>query len=384
MIRVLFVSNGHGEAAIADCIARAVKRIRADARLDHLALVGEPPSGAMRDVGPRRTMPSGGLIAMGNAANIVRDVSAGLLRLTWQQRAFLRGGRGYGAAVAVGDAYSLAMTLRAGVPTVFVGTAKSVAVARYGWFERRLLGRARARFVRDPATARALCEAGVDADAANAIVDLFASEDDPAAQRAVGGFDPALALFPGSRESAYADAALLLGVTGELARALPSVGAALSVAPSLDHRRVAAAAARAGWDVRTTDDECLPFVLSRGGRDVVRAWRGPLGPLLRRVALVLGQAGTANEAAAAAGVPVVAFERGGGAARWYRRRQRGLLGEALAVFPAEPAEAAARVHELLNDAPRRARMAECGRARMGPPGAAHRIAERIVAIAEGA
>jgi len=100
------------------------------------ALVGEPVSDSMREVGPRRTMPSGGLIAMGNVGNLMRDLRAGLLPLVASQRRFLRRVRGsYDVAVAVGDVYALAMTLRARSSTVFVGTAKSVSVARYGAFE---------------------------------------------------------------------------------------------------------------------------------------------------------------------------------------------------------------------------------------------------------
>ena len=120
--------------------------------------------------------------------------------------------------VAVGDAYALAMTLLARTPTVFVGTAKSVDVAPYGRFEERVLARASARFVRDDATAAMLRRHGVRAEAANAIVDLVAARDDPNAAAVVDGFETALALFPGSRESAYDDAAFLLAVTRELAR----------------------------------------------------------------------------------------------------------------------------------------------------------------------
>ena len=57
----------------------------------------------------------------------------------------------------------------------------------------------------------------------------------------------------------------------------------------------------------------------------------------------MGQAGTANEAAAAAGVPVVAFERDRDRkTAWYRMRQHGLLGEALAVLPGDLARGSGR------------------------------------------
>jgi uncharacterized protein (TIGR03492 family) len=382
--RVLFVTNGHGEAAIAQCIGAELRALLPDARLDHLALVGDRFESAMREVGPRRAMPSGGLIAMGNARNLARDVRAGLLRLTWSQTAFLRAARGeYDAVVAVGDVYALVMSLLTRAPAIFVGSAKSVDVAPYGPFEERLLARAKVRFVRDEATASALRAHGVEAEAANAIVDLFASPDDARIEAAVAGFAPALALFPGSRESAYADADFLLDVVGALAASRERIGAVLSIAPGLDAARFAADALRAGWEVAPTPDPGVPFTLSRGGRAIVRGWQGALGPLLARVVLVLGQAGTANEAAAAAALPVVAFEREADRrSSWYRRRQRGLLGEALAVLPARIDDAVRGVSEVLDDPVRREHMGATGRSRMGAPGASRRIAERIAEMTE--
>lgn len=353
-----------------------------NARLEHLALVASAPSGALREVGPRRALPSGGLIAMGNLRNLTRDLLAGLLALTLRQVRFLRGARGrYDAVVAVGDVYALGMALLARRPTIFVGSAKSIEVAPYGAFERRMLARAAVCFVRDDATAQALRRGGVRAEAANAIVDLFSTPQAYDAHAAVEAFSPVLALFPGSRASAYGDAEFLLDVTGALACEHPALGAVLSIAPGLEVDRFAEDARRTGWDVRTTPNDSVPFVLGRDGREIVRAWCGPLGSILSRAVLVLGQAGTANEAAAAAGVAVVAFERNcDTSVRWYRERQRGLLDGALVVFSGALTEAVAGVNAILGDPARRRRMGEIGRARMGEPGAARRIAERIAAL----
>lgn len=384
MTRVLVVTNGHGELAIGDRIALELHALAPELGLDHLALVGERASEAMRDVGPRRSMPSGGLIAMGNLRNITRDVSAGLLALTYRQYRFLRAARGsYAVAVAIGDAYALAMALLARTRTVFVGTAKSVRVAPYGSFEERYLRRADACFVRDDDTARALRGHGVRVEpAANVIVDLLATPDDGAAARAVAGFAPALALFPGSRESAYQDAVFLVDVICELAADAPALGGVLSIARGLEMQRFAELLRERGREVRVGADDSIPFVVARDGREVVRAWSGEIGPLLARTTLLLGQAGTANEAAAAAGVPVIAFEQDRDRkARWYRQRQRGLLGDAMAVLPGDVGSAATGVRAILADEERQRSMATAGRARMGAPGGARRIAERIAALA---
>jgi uncharacterized protein (TIGR03492 family) len=381
MTRVLFVSNGHGEAAIAERIALELAQIDPQAAADHLALVGDGTFDALHDVGPRRAMPSGGLIAMGNVRNIARDVGSGLIGLTAAQYRFIRKARGtYDAVVAIGDVFALLMSLVAKSPVIFVGTAKSVSVAPYGPLEESVLRRARAVFVRDDATAERLREHGLNVDpAANVIVDLFTAPEDPNAAAAFEGFEPSLALLPGSREAAYGDAAFLLAIVRDLAAEYATLGAVLSVARGLDPQRFVQDARSAGWTVAPLDDPDMPFVLRDGERDVVRAWRGRLGTMFAHAAVAMGQAGTANEAAAAAGVPVVAFERGRDRkTAWYRKRQSGLLGDALVILPGD--ERAARgVSELIDDRARRERMGAVGRRRMGQPGGARRIAARIAA-----
>lgn len=382
MTRVLFVSNGHGEAAIAGRIARELRALLPEAEIDHLSLVGDSRSPELREVGPRRSMPSGGLVAMGNVRNLIRDLRAGLLGLIVRQRRFLRDARGrYDAAVAVGDTYALGMTLRAHTPSVFVGTAKSVSVAPYGRYERRLLSRAVVRFVRDEPTAQRLRAQGLNVEpGANVIVDLFTPDSDARGIAAAREFAPSLVLLPGSRAGAYEDASFLLDVVRALLSRYPALGAVLSVASELDPSRFARDAQGRGWVVAPATGS-IPFTLSQDDRVAVIAWSGNLGDAFAAATLVMGQAGTANEGAAAQGVPVVAFsgERWG-PSRWYRRRQQGLLGDALAVVPRQLPEAADAVAALLDDASRRRAMSDAGRERMGAPGAARRIASAITNI----
>lgn len=381
MRRLLFITNGNGEIAIAGRLAQDVRALDAEVAIEHVALVGESCSNLMAEVGPRRVMPSGGLIAMGNVGNIVRDVRGGLLALTFAQYRFLRSVRGrYDAIIAVGDVFALLMARLPKAPVTYVGTAKSVLVAPYGLMERRVLRTARDVFVRDEATAQRLRDQGVDAQApGNVIVDLFARSRDPRAIDALAGFRPAIALFPGSRASAYDDAAFLFDVLARVGDALPSLGAACSIAPMLDVERFAERARASGLSVEPSRDPCMPFVAKRGERVLMRAWRGEIGALLPLVQLVIGQAGTANEAAASAGVPVIAFELGDDRkTAWYRMRQHGLLGDALHVLPGDVQTAAQGVVALLRDEKQRAAMGATGRARMGSPGAAAAIARVIV------
>ncbi len=378
MKAALFVSNGHGETAIAARIAREIEKL-SDLRCDHLALVGpsaNPGSvnswAPLRDVGPRRKMPSGGIVAMGNVRNLARDVVAGLGPLTIAQWRFLaRHGRDYAAVVAVGDAFALFMALRAHAPVIFVGTAKSVYVAPYGRLEERLMRRTSAVFVRDAATVQALETHGVRARYANVMADLGVAEHP---QRPALAGDPLVAIFPGSRDDAYDQAAFLLRVLAGAQRLRPGVRGVLSVAPGLKPEKFTAALERAGLRVVARGDSFEPFSVYAAAVEIARAWTGEIGAAIELAQLVLGQAGTANEAAAAAGVPVIAFEGGG----WYRRRQVALLGGALRVLARNEQSGAREVAALLQDERQREAMARTGRERLGAPGAARRIAEEIV------
>ncbi|GAC1654210.1 MAG: lipid-A-disaccharide synthase-related protein [Vulcanimicrobiaceae bacterium] len=379
MKRVLFVSNGHGEEAIAGRLARDLQ-LACEVRSEQFGLVGESdPPAVMHQVGPRRAMPSGGLIAMGNLRNLYRDFRSGLATHTLAQLRFLRSAKArYDAAVAVGDTFALVMAKAARARrTVFVGTAKSVFVAPYGPLEERLLRMADAIFVRDQETAQRLRSHGVPARApGNVIVDLFSDDEPP-----VPPFGERVAIFPGSRESAYGDAVFLCAVVRQIAGERKHFGATLSIAPGLDPRRFAAALQADGWSLEGGRANCSPFLLAAQGRPTVDAWTGPPGAMLNGALVVLGQAGTANEAAAGHGIPVAAFEYPGSRQHgWYRMRQRGLLGGAMTMIAGDVPQAARAVESRLGDEGRRAEMGRTGRERMGAAGGSAAIAATIAAL----
>ena len=352
--KILFVTNGHGEIAIARRIADEVRHARA-ASTEHLALVGTAFGNAdFVAVGPQRDMPSGGLVAMGNVRAFLRDVGAGFVGFWFAGRRFLQHARGrYDVVVAVGDVYCLFMALAARTPAVFVGTAKSAYVAGYGPTERRIMRHAKDVFVRDALTADILRGYGIAAQSGNVIADLARS-----GERFPWQAQTRIVVLPGSRQTAYANAANI-GAVLAVVRASREIEIAISIAPGIDEKRMLQAVATPA-----------------------RPWTGPLGALFADATLAIGQAGTANEAAAAAGLPVIALaHRDGAREDWYRMRQRKLLDGALAMVSADPARAAADLTALLDDAPRRAEMAAIGRARMGEPGASARIARAVLELA---
>jgi tetraacyldisaccharide 4'-kinase len=378
---LLFVTNGHGEAAIAAAIAAAT-RAHAGGATEHFPLVGtgfDAPQ--FREVGPVRAMPSGGLVAMGNVRNFARDLRAGWLGLFARQVQFLANvGHRYRGVVAVGDTYGLALALRTRRPVAFVGTAKSAYVAPYDAFERAILTRAAWVFVRDAETARMLRRRGVPARApGNVIVDLAAAE---------GAFgwtrSERIVVLPGSREAAYRDIVPLAAALRALAARRGPFDAALSVAPNLETEALARVLAQAGWTIDAVARPHEPFRACAPGLTLV-AWNGPLGALFAGATLAFGQAGTANEAAAAMGLPVVALETAHAPkAAWYRMRQARLLGDALLVVDARPEVASTALGALLDDPVRRAAMGAAGRARMGGPGGADAIGAVLAAFAAAA
>ena len=380
MKRVLVVSNGHGEDAIALRLARELRARGLQPEL--FPLVGEGPGEAHDPtplVGPRAAMPSGGIVAFGNLINLARDLRAGLAGLVGAQLRFLREASArYAATVAVGDAFCCAMARLSGLPAFFVGTAKSVRVAPYGPIEARILRGVAGVYVRDEPTAASLRARGVAATApGNVMMDMLEGAPPPDLT------PPWLVLLPGSREGAYDDARFLTRVARRLCRdrGLPVL---LSLAGTLDRNRMVALLKEENWSVGACEgyafDACAGGVRLRG-------WRGRIGALLRPAVLegagavlALGQAGTANEQAAGAGVPVVAFEPGGAhRTGWYRMRQQRLLGEALLVVEKDEERAIAELERLLDDQPRRAHMGVVGCERMGGPGGAAAIADAVEA-----
>jgi uncharacterized protein (TIGR03492 family) len=392
--RVLLVSNGYGEMAIAGYLAREIRALQPDACIEHLPLVGTPAADAgLKTVGPRADMPSGGLVAFWNVRNIARDLGAGLIALTFRQFAFLRG-RSDDVVIAVGDIFCLAACLLfARRPTVFVATAKSEYVARHSAFEAMIARRARAVFARDASTAGALAARGVLASfAGNVMMDGLTEShvELPSAPDAVR-----IGVLPGSRNDASVNAAAAARRLAKIAaiyqRRGRTVQAYISLAPTVALRDLLVGLGRGGIVANPTGAASGVVALGGGSGQTTPALsaavvHGAFGDLLRASEIVLGQAGTGNEQAVGLGKPVVsaADSRPGMPDRvgWYRMRQQRLLGDALLVLPAADDDAfASGVVKLLDDQRRMNDMARTGRERMGGSGGAAAVAKAALAVA---
>jgi uncharacterized protein (TIGR03492 family) len=369
--KLLVLSNGAGEDAIAKKILRELpEELRS--RVVCCPLVG--PGRALEEFeicGPRVLPPSEGLFRE-SWRLALKDLTQGVIGGHFRQLKFLREVEDRVAlTVAVGDLFPVIWAALAGSKRIFfVGTAKSVYHHPYSLIERWILKRfVGESLVRDQATAERLSQFGLPARwLGNAMMD----EVQPSgAELPFSGDRPVLTLFPGSRAKAPETLAYQLKILREVEEKCP-IQAGVALAPGTESEALVQPSVRDGWHY-SAQDESLTM-----GDSQVYLLAGRLGDLLSVSSVALGQAGTANEQAAGAGVPVVAYDpKGERGLRWYRKRQKGLLGDAVSVVKKDVPRVASELIHLLRDDAERERRAQIGRERMGPLGGCRRMADAI-------
>ncbi|MBK8457212.1 MAG: hypothetical protein IPL47_08995 [Phyllobacteriaceae bacterium] len=185
----------------------------------------------------------------------------------------------------------------------------------------------------------------------------------------------AIAMLPGTREDAAANAADLLDAAAAIRPAGVDPTRLRFVFAAHDRLDFAAVASRAtGWS-RTADGERLTLVAPDGAHALVV--RGRFNETLAAASLVIGMAGTANEQAIGLGLPLIAVPSAGVQGENYVRMKARYFGDAAVTVAREPAAIAAAVEAILSDPAKRARMAAAGRERMGGPGASAAIAAEV-------
>jgi len=388
--RLWLVSNGHAEDALAAALwSRAAARLPAW-RATVLPLVGDgrayaaAPSSPVEIVGPRRSLPGGGL-TLHHPVLLWRDLRAGILGQTWSQLRSLWAGEA-DAVLVVGDVFAQAMAAALGAPRRFVlqplvsirmtDGAHSVAwnrafMERIRAPERLLLRRAEVVYARDEPTAAWLRRRGVRATfLGNPIMDgLQGRRLDP-----WPGL-PTVALLPGSR--AYAAEAV--GTMLDALAVLADRGRELAAAVAWTQGPAPQPAA--GWRVERSASDVGP-VWCRAGVRV--AWvAGRFSDVLATADAVLGATGTAQEQAVGLGLPVVAFALWPAPGPAFLANQARLLGPSLEVVTRTPATIAAALARALDDPERRATARRDGPARLGGPGGTDAIADDLVARLAG-
>ena len=141
-VRILCLSNGHGEDVIGARIAESLKTLLTDseavswevAALPLVGLGAAYEAAGIQLIGSTQQMPSGGFVYM-NGSALARDVKAGLVQLTLGQLETIKEwaeadeNSSSSLLLAVGDLLPLVMSWLGGrkknVPYAFVGCAKS-------------------------------------------------------------------------------------------------------------------------------------------------------------------------------------------------------------------------------------------------------------------
>lgn len=194
-MKLLCISNGHGEDVIALRVLTPLRKIYPGLTLAALPITGAGDaycSAELPVIGPVQVLPSGGFLNR-DPKQLARDIRQGLVSLTRSQLSVLKAWAKTGDMVlAVGDIVPLLFAYLSGLPYAFVGTAKSEYWLRdergklpaiqpfphslwaklEGWsgsvylpWERWLMSRDRCQavFVRDSLTAQQLQRLGVSA-----------------------------------------------------------------------------------------------------------------------------------------------------------------------------------------------------------------------------
>jgi uncharacterized protein (TIGR03492 family) len=403
-MKLLCISNGHGEDGIAVRILKQLRQLPGAPSLAALPIVGEGRAYEKVGVpiqGPTQAMPSGGFVYM-DRHELLRDLQGGLVGLTLAQlRAVRQWAAGGGKILAVGDIVPLAIAWQSGADYSFIGTAKSEYYLRdethrlpgrpplEGWsgsvyvpWERWLMAHPRCQevFVRDQLTADILQKRGVPAQyPGNPMMDDLETSTDTLAQ-ITATFAPApalltLALLPGSRAPEVFDnwqrmvtaiASVMETFGDRQIRLLAALTPALNLAAFKD------VLLETGW--QPVAGAYPTFQRANG---VLVLTTDAFAECLHLADAALATAGTATEQAVGLGKPVVTFPGPGPQFTYaFAESQSRLLGPSVLLL-SQPSDTGEALRDCLADGPRLQRIAENGRRRMGQPGAASAIAQAL-------
>ncbi|MBC7331284.1 MAG: tetraacyldisaccharide 4'-kinase [Synergistetes bacterium] len=357
--RILVLSNGHGEDAIATKLCQLLKDEGFD--VSAFPLVGDGRVFNVPVLSPPAILPSGGIVKY-YLKDILRDLKAGLLKLLWRQFKALRRQRNFDRYICIGDFFLVAFTrLALGVKPIFLGVAKTIYIRGYFSFEKYLLKRwCEIVLARDAETARDLKRRGIKAFYwGNPVMDALD----------IKGItlpldSPIVAILPGSRERAYKDLPVILETVYLLSQANGKLGFLMIPASSIKLERVREIALSLGWQFA---EENPPFwgILNKGSAKVFIT--PEIGDALSSSTVVLGFAGTANQQAAGLGKPIVSIDDRG------KRVQKKLLGEAEILVPYDPQALKEALYGILKDKDVYEKMSKEGKRRMGERGALERL-----------
>mgnify|MGYP002654260332 CR=1 FL=1 len=403
-MKLLILSNGHGEDAIAAQIAEKLQLISNLSELAFLPLVGE--GHAYRGlniplIGRVKKMPSGGFVYM-DGRELWRDLQGGLLQLTLAQFQSIRQwGQEGGKILAVGDILPLIFAWISGAEYAFVGTAKSEYYLRdenswlastsflerslgsdYFPWERWLMTRQKCKavFPRDTLTSQNLKQFSIPTfDLGNPMMDGLQVTTKPVLTQPK---TLTILLLPGSRSpEAERNWRLISQAINEILQQFrdQEICFLAAIAPSLALDSFKSLLIEQQWqtislnsvDIPIHDPQAIGF---QKGNAKLFLSQHAYGDCLHFSDMAIAMAGTATEQFVGLGKPV--FSLPGTGPQFtsnFAKRQTYLLGESV-ILVNNLAEIGHELNSVLNSPETRQAIAENGKKRLGQPGAAARIA----------
>ena len=429
-VKLLCLSNGHGEDAIAVRILRQLQQQPQPPEIVALPLVGDGLAyknlESVRIIGPMKRMPSGGFIYM-DGQQLWGDLQNGLLKLTWEQIKVIRAWSADRSAeenkaiLAVGDIVPLLFARVSGLNYGFVGTAKSEyylrdevgLLPRQSWFERleswsgsvylpwerALMGHKRCKgvFPRDSLTATTLQKFSIPAfDLGNPMMDELEVKNpsaiffDPNAEFKESQRPLVVVLLPGSRSpEAYENWEMIMAGVADLLKHYGDrpVGLLGAIAPGLDLAPLLKVLQTYGWSPQPMTpsssatwsgiQDSNALHLRKKNTSLILTQQSFVN-CLQNADLAIAMAGTATEQFVGLGKPAIAIPGNGPQfTPAFAEAQSRLLGASL-ILVKRPSQVGAAVEQLFRDPDRLDLITQNGRRRMGEPGAAHRIANCLM------
>jgi uncharacterized protein (TIGR03492 family) len=394
-MKLLVLSNGHGEDLIATRIIERLLQDIAELQITALPIVGQGYAYHNLNIplaGRVQQMPSGGFIYKGGNP-LWQDLRGGLIQLTLEQICLVRQwGKTGGKILAVGDLVPLLYAWLSKADYAFVGTAKSEYYLRdeFGWlpqtswlerkfdsvylpWERWLMSgdRCRGVFPRDSLTTEILQQRAIPAyDLGNPMMDDLTTKSKT---REAGKLD--ILLLPGSRmpEAIRNWQQILMGVWSvnkTLSQVQLNFNAA--IAPALDLKSFTLSAVTQGWQVISRQEKTV--ILGQNERTLTLTQEHN-SEFFQQADIAISMAGTATEQFVGLGKPVVIFPGQGPQFTYaFAEAQARLLGCGILMVE-NPGQVGKAIAKVIDDERLLKEIVVNGKRRMGEAGAAQRIAE---------
>ena len=386
-MRLLLVSNGHGEDLSGARLALALQQ--AGAEVKAVPLVGD--GGAYRQAkvpiaGRTRSFSTGGLGYASFAGRLTEILQGQVLYLLQRSWRLWREARQADGLVVVGDVIPVLLAWLSNTPTC------TYLVAYSSHYEGRLRlpwpcgaclasGRTRAVFSRDALSASDLSEQ---------LRRLVQFHGNPfmegIAQPQATGKSTGVLLLPGSRlPEAKDNLARMLALLEQLPTAAAEQRFCAALVRELNPQAVGELARQRGWQLEAEGKSNNSLVLRRGALRLEGHW-GRFASLLPQAKLVISMAGTATEQAVGLGIPVLQLAgHGPQFTAGFAEAQRRLLGPAVhcaagAVDDPATLRASAQLLEQLLTLPEQEleRFRQEGLQRLGSQGGTERMAQAIL------